>query len=150
MKQAYTQLGDVMVIWGAFLLVVYLLIACMYTFLKRKQEIRGRFSFDQFYILVMVYITVMIGYGLIYFLLSQQGIAVLEEGHFKGTSQLDQLGHAVYFSGITLMTVGYGDISPIGIGKYIALSEALLGYVLPSAFFVRVLNDANLRRGRMR
>ena len=69
----------------------------------------------------MVYIAVMIGYGLIYFLLSQQGIAVLEEGHFKGTSQLDQLGHAVYFSGITLMTVGYGDISPIGIGKYIAL-----------------------------
>ncbi len=124
--------------------------ACVYAYFKRRDAIRGRFSFDQFYILVMVYITLMIGYGLIYFLLSQKGIPVLDEGYWQGHSQLDRLGHAIYFSGVTLMTVGYGDVSPIGIGKYIALSEAMLGYILPSAFFVRVLNDANRSNKPMR
>ncbi|WP_245732814.1 potassium channel family protein [Salinibacillus kushneri] len=113
----------------------------IYTFFKRRDEIRGRFSFDQFYTLVIIYLTVMTGFGIFYFLLSQQGIPLLDEGHLLGTSQWDRLGHAIYFSGVTLMTIGYGDITPIGIGKFIALFESMIGYVLPAAFFVRVLQD---------
>jgi potassium channel LctB len=123
--------------------IFYIMAASLYAYFKRRDEIRGRFSFDQFYVLILVYLTVMIGFGLFYFLLSQKGIPLLNEGYFRGTSQWDRLGHAIYFSGVTLMTVGYGDITPIGIGKFIALMEAMIGYILPAAFFVRVLQDSS-------
>ncbi|SET70814.1 potassium channel LctB [Salinibacillus kushneri] len=130
-----------MVFWFSTLLIFYIMSTSIYTFFKRRDEIRGRFSFDQFYTLVIIYLTVMTGFGIFYFLLSQQGIPLLDEGHLLGTSQWDRLGHAIYFSGVTLMTIGYGDITPIGIGKFIALFESMIGYVLPAAFFVRVLQD---------
>ncbi|GAA0498732.1 potassium channel family protein [Salinibacillus aidingensis] len=130
-----------MVFWLSTFLIFYIMFTSIYTFFKRKDEIRGRFSFDQFYILVTIYLTVMTGFGIFYFLLSQQGIPLLDEGHLRGTSQWDRLGHAIYFSGVTLMTIGYGDITPIGIGKFIALFESMIGYVLPAAFFVQVLQD---------
>ena len=34
---------------------------------------------------------------------------------------------ACYFSGVTMMTVGYGDIVPLGFARYIAIIEAALG-----------------------
>jgi len=37
------------------------------------------------------------------------------------------------------LTVGYGDITPIGIGRAIAMTEALIGFVMPAAFVVRVV-----------
>jgi hypothetical protein len=37
----------------------------------------------------------------------------------------------IYFSGITLTTLGYGDIHPVSeIGRIVATSQALLGYLL--------------------
>ncbi|MRG87548.1 potassium channel family protein [Salinibacillus xinjiangensis] len=139
-----------MVIWISAALILYIMASSLYTYFKRKEQIRGRFSFDQFYILVIIYLTVMIGFGLFYFLLSQKGIPLLNEGYLQGTSQLDRLGHAIYFSGVTLMTIGYGDITPIGIGKFIALLEAMLGYVLPAAFFVRVLRDSQYEENNIK
>lgn len=118
----------------------------IYTYFRRKDYIRGKFSFEHFYILVTLYFIVMLGFGLFYFVLSQTGITLLDEGYLKDVSQLERLGHAVYFSGVTLMTVGYGDITPIGIGKFIALVEAMLGYLLPAAFFVQVMFDSRVNR----
>jgi potassium channel LctB len=126
--------------------IVCIMFASMFMYLTRKEDIRGRFSLDHFYILVIIYFNVMIGYGLIYFLLAHNGIQITNEGFLNGDSPLENLGHAIYFSGVTLMTVGYGDITPVGIGKYIALTEAMLGYLLPSAFFIRVLFETNRSR----
>ncbi len=50
---------------------------------------------------------------------------------------LESLAHSLYFSGVTLMTVGYGDVTPIGWGRLLALIEALIGYILPTAFFLK-------------
>ena len=45
-------------------------------------------------------------------------------------------GNALYFSGITYATIGYGDISPVGIARLLAVVEGLLGIILNAALIV--------------
>nr|WP_239454064.1 potassium channel family protein [Bacillus suaedaesalsae] len=58
---------------------------------------------------------------------------------------LEIFGTSLYFSGLTLLSVGYGDITPIGIGRLFAIIEALLGYIIPAAFVVRTMIDYDRR-----
>ncbi|MDO8556481.1 MAG: potassium channel family protein [Nanoarchaeota archaeon] len=37
------------------------------------------------------------------------------------------LGDSIYFSFVTAATIGYGDITPVGIGKFLAVLEGMLG-----------------------
>lgn len=43
----------------------------------------------------------------------------------------DIFDNLLYFSSMTLFTVGYGDIQPVGFARVIAVVEAFLGYLLP-------------------
>lgn len=104
----------------------------------RKMKNSG-FSSEMFYTLLVIYSIVMIGFGLIYFILSFQGIVLVEHGELRQVSIIGSLIHSFYFSGVTLLTIGYGDIIPIGIGRLIALIEALIGYILPTAFMLRLV-----------
>ena len=82
----------------------------------------------------------MLGFGLIYTVFVMKGVPVLLEGdnllegHF-----IEAIQDAMYFSAITLLSVGYGDITPVGIGRWLAIVEALLGYIMPTAFVVRTV-----------
>jgi potassium channel LctB len=99
----------------------------------------SRFSTEIFYALLVIYSIVITGFALIYFILSFQGIILVEHGELRQVSVIGSLLHSFYFSGVTLLTIGYGDIIPIGIGRLIALIEALLGYILPTAFVFRLV-----------
>ena len=46
---------------------------------------------------------------------------------------------ALYFSGITITTIGYGDIWPYGLGKAIAVGEGAVGVILASCFVVALV-----------
>jgi len=46
---------------------------------------------------------------------------------------------ALYFSGITFTTIGYGDISPVGYARLLAVSEGILGVILSSSFLVSLI-----------
>jgi len=49
---------------------------------------------------------------------------------------------ALYFSGVTFTTIGYGDILPVGMGGALAVVEALMGIVtmsLVTAIFIRII-----------
>ncbi len=49
----------------------------------------------------------------------------------KVTLDLLQAG---YFSGVTITTLGYGDITPAGPAKAVAVGEAVVGMALAGAF----------------
>jgi len=46
---------------------------------------------------------------------------------------------ACYFSGITMMTIGYGDIVPLGIARYLAIIESVLGIATWSLYVVALV-----------
>ncbi|WP_164219869.1 potassium channel family protein [Virgibacillus sp. YIM 98842] len=104
------------------------------------------FSLDLFYSLVIIFIIVITGFGLIYFILSFQGIILVEHGELRQVSVLGTLIHSLYFSGVTMLTIGYGDITPIGIGRLIAVLQALIGYILPTAFVLRLVQRGQRSR----
>jgi potassium channel LctB len=92
-------------------------------------------SIEDFIYLSFVYITILVGFGLIYILLETKGYEILIEQYPTSSDNfLERLGTYIYFSGITLFSVGYGDIAPVGIGRLIAIIEALIGYAIPTAF----------------
>ncbi|WP_101846446.1 potassium channel family protein [Halobacillus sp. Marseille-P3879] len=97
------------------------------------------FSFHIFITLVMLYTVVMIGFGLIYASMSVQGIEMfMRTVHNDPPSWGHELSKGIYFSGVTLFTVGYGDLMPIGWGRWIALVEAMIGYTIPAALVAKV------------
>ncbi|MGM0838624.1 potassium channel family protein [Bacillus haimaensis] len=91
-------------------------------------------------LLLLIYFTLLISFGLLYTVLHIEGIPVLVENGVELTGNYFTIfTHSVYFSAVTILTVGYGDVTPIGIGRVIAMAEALIGFVMPAAFVVRVV-----------
>jgi potassium channel LctB len=139
--------------WGmrmGFYFSIIIIILCIVLSLRElfiPDKIKGKkMSIENFFILAIIYLTVMISFGLIYFLVGSEVHPVLIEGEYsKSTSNVEEtiieLETALYFSAITLFSVGYGDIAPIGIGRVIAVIEALIGYTIPTAFVARTVFD---------
>jgi len=131
--------------WGFIGLIVFILIKSLTGFIKggsKETDERlseGRFSVEIFYTLLVTYTIVILGFGLIYFILSLQGIILVEGDELRQVGFIGSLVHSFYFSGVTMLTIGYGDIVPIGIGRLVALIQALIGYVLPTAFVLRLV-----------
>ncbi len=51
-------------------------------------------------------------------------------------SFIKKIGESLYFSAITYLTIGYGDISPIGINRFFAALEGFVGVFLMAYFTV--------------
>lgn len=97
------------------------------------------FSVQLFVSVMMLYTIVMVGFGIIYAALILQGIEVYKaDVPFIQGYWIHDMIRSVYFSGVTLFTVGYGDLTPVGIGKWIAIIEAMVGYTLPAALVAKV------------
>lgn len=105
--------------------------------------IKGKLvSVENFLYLTFVYITILIGFGLIYVLLETKGHEVMVEMYpMPNDNFFERLETYIYFSAVTLFSVGYGDIAPIGIGRAIAMIEALIGYTIPAAFVAKAFID---------
>lgn len=131
-----------MVFYTSIILII-ICIAASIRLLFTPYKIKGKMvSFENFLFLVAIYATVMISFGVMYALLEFNNYAVFDDD-FKPTVNtfLGRLETCLYFSAITLFSVGYGDIAPIGIGRVIAVSEALIGYTIPAAFVARTVLD---------
>ncbi|MGD6844815.1 ion channel [Bacillus infantis] len=131
-----------MVFYLSLILIAFCVLMSLRT-LFIPHKIRGkRVSFENFLYLAFIYMTVMIGFGLIYVLIEQNGTQVLRESaEAEGGTFFQRLETGFYFSAVTLFSVGYGDISPVGIGRMIAVLEALIGYTIPAAFVARAVFD---------
>lgn len=127
--------------WVFVLLVSITMVGSIVYFVHRGKNNPARFSMETFYTLLVVYIIVIIGFALIYFIFSLHHVVLVEGGELRQVSVIGSLIHSGYFSGVTMLTIGYGDITPIGYGRLIALIEALIGYILPTAFVLRLVQN---------
>lgn len=134
-------------IWLLTILIFGIMIMSIFEFVcgdvkrnNRRHILKdSRFSHELFYTLFMIYIIVLLGFGCIYFLLSLEYVVLLEHNEIHDGSFVQTLLRSIYFSGVTLLTIGYGDISPVGIGRVIAIFQALISYILPTAFVLRIV-----------
>ena len=131
-----------MIFYASLILIIICIISSM-RLLFTPNRIKGTWvSFENFLFLATIYATVMIGFGLMYLLLELHGFPVLNYSYESlGNNFLERLETGLYFSAVTLFSVGYGEIAPVGIGRIIAVSEALIGYTIPAAFVARTVLD---------
>src|SRR5699024_8866699 len=136
--------------WLIILFIGLIITKSIYSFISGEMNRRfridqGQFSVEVFIVLFVIYLTLIIGFGLIYFLLSLQ-IPVLFSGiDSEQVTIVDLLGQSFYFSGITLLTIGYGDVIPLGFGRFIAIIQGVIGYLLPTAFVIRLVIEREKR-----
>ncbi len=121
------------------IVVLIIIVSSLIVFMKNYQDVRGAFSKELFSSFIAIYFILMLGFALLYFLLAEAGFSLLIDQSLQSGTPTERFFQSVYFSGVTLMTVGYGDVTPIGIGKPIALVEAMIGYLLPAAFLYKLL-----------
>jgi len=121
-----------------FIIIALLGIGGSLILLLKNQPMEGRrISFRHFGVLLIVYATVIIAFGILYMSLELLGVHLLrEEIAIQTESSLHLVEDVLYFSAVTLLTVGYGDIIPQGVGRWIAIIQALIGYLLPAAFVI--------------
>ncbi|TMW70559.1 potassium channel family protein [Alteribacter natronophilus] len=126
-----------LLLWLVTLTSITGIVMSMLLLIRNQPPQRRRVSFKNFLVLLLVYATVITGFGCLYLSLHFKGFPVLVEGAGRLEGPLVHLVEDVmYFSAVTLLTVGYGDITPQGIGRWIAMMQALIGYLLPAAFVV--------------
>ncbi|WP_226659705.1 ion channel [Guptibacillus hwajinpoensis] len=117
----------------------------MVALMKRTRVPGSLLSVYKMFLLFLVYLTMITAFGSLYLSLIILDIPVLQEGHVDladmSFTPLTRVQSVLYFSAVTLLSVGYGDLTPIGVGRWIAIIEALIGYLMPAAFFVTTIVD---------
>ena len=80
-------------------------------------------------------------------------VETLQPGSFGGVTASRGWGGFLYFSQVTLFTVGYGDITPVAAGaRSLAMLEGLIGQLFPAILLARLvaleIEDRRSRTGR--
>ncbi|WP_017473560.1 potassium channel family protein [Amphibacillus jilinensis] len=110
----------------------------LYYFFANKYYRQSYFSTALFFKLFFVLIGVTLGFTILYYALSIQETILVYEGH-SGEAADQSFSELLYFSGTTLLSVGYGDIVPVGSARFFALIQAAIGLLLPTAYFLKAL-----------
>lgn len=93
-------------------------------------------------ILFNLYFLIAIGFSIIYIILEYVEIGLILDHHSSITHQkqlIDVITRSLYFSFITLFAVGYGDMTPFGLSKAVAMLQAFVGFILPYAILLNYI-----------
>ncbi len=80
--------------------------------------------------LICFWVSMIVVFGLVYWL---AGISMgwgLRSGNLAVKPDLDGLGTAIYFSFVTALSIGYGDVTPIGVLRVLAVIEGIAGLLI--------------------
>ncbi|EGL83591.1 Ion transport 2 domain protein [Caldalkalibacillus thermarum TA2.A1] len=94
-------------------------------------------------ILAIFYANVVVTFAFIYFVLDITGLGAIIDHYSPLPHQdehwLDRMINSLYFSVITLFSVGYGDVTPFGLSRGVAILQAMFGYILPAVVVIQYL-----------
>jgi potassium channel LctB len=92
--------------------------------------------------LCSLYFSIAFLFSLMYIILDLLNLGVIVDhysSYFHQQQYIDVLTRSFYFSITTLFSVGYGDMTPFGLSKGIAILESMIGYILPYVIVVRYI-----------
>ncbi|MEC5425730.1 ion channel [Virgibacillus sp. C22-A2] len=114
----------------------------LYYFFTNKTYKKSYASSALFYKLFFVLLGITIGFAVLYYVLSMNEV-VLRIADPTGDPAGDSFLTYLYFSGVTILSVGYGDQVPVGSARFFALIQASIGLLLPTAYFVKAITNSN-------
>ena len=130
---------DYMILAGLVVFCMVMSIRAIFTPIEAGTH---KISVSHFFWLLCLYGTICIGFSLLYLLFELKDVnVILDHGIGIGGGFINKFETSLYFSAMTMFSVGYGELIPIGAGRFIATVQAFLGYTLPAAFFVRTVID---------
>lgn len=115
-------------------------------------QISKQKTWYNFVTLFFLYVNLVIFFALLYWVVEWANLGFILDHYASAAHQKqwsDRITRTLYFSAITLLSVGYGDLSPFGWARGVAILEALIGYVLPGALVIRYVFIPPIRRFRI-
>ncbi|WP_134703414.1 ion channel [Ammoniphilus sp. YIM 78166] len=103
---------------------------------------KGKIIFSNLVVISLIYVLVAFFFSIAYMILDYYELGPIIDHNSSANHQqqpLDRFTRSLYFSFITLYSVGYGDVTPFGLSKAVAILEATIGYLLPPAIIIRYL-----------
>ncbi|WP_058305912.1 ion channel [Gracilibacillus massiliensis] len=123
-----------------FIAIIFIVANLIY-FFRNKTYKKSYFSTALFMKLFFVLLGVTFGFGILYYALSFQETVVVQSLS-DNTPIKHSFGNLLYFSGVTMLSVGYGDMLPINAARFFALIQAAIGILLPTAYFMKALDHS--------
>ncbi|WP_117149391.1 potassium channel family protein [Paraliobacillus zengyii] len=122
-------------------LAILIIVFNLYYFFNNKAYKKSYFSTVLFMKLFFVLTGVMIGFALLYYALALQDVVLVQTITDKQPIDHNFL-NLLYYSGVTLLSVGYGDMLPVGAARFFSLLEAAIGVLLPTAYFIKAIDHS--------
>ncbi|SDK33814.1 potassium channel family protein [Sediminibacillus albus] len=124
-------------------IIILFLIANLYYFFANKSFKQSYFSSVLFYKLFFVLLIFTVGFAFLYYLLAANGpVLAVSDPNGSEPVRHDFLNY-LYYSGVTILSVGYGDMVPLGNARFFSLIEAAIGVLLPTAYFLKALSGSS-------
>ncbi len=110
-------------------------------FFKRKRKIVP----TDVFVVITTYITIAISFGLLYTILSLFSSEQVFNGITRDLPQIEYYFKHMYFSFITITTVGYGDVYPLTmLAQFLVVVEIITGIVLTNVILGLVIGSGIL------
>ncbi|RNA66616.1 ion channel [Alteribacter keqinensis] len=123
-------------------MTILFILANLYYFFTSKSYKKSYFDPAMFYKLFFVLLGVTFGFAVLYYILSFNEV-VLRVNDPTGEAAEHTFLNMLYFSGVTILSVGYGDFVPVGSTRLFSLIQAALGLLLPAAYFMKAFSSGS-------
>lgn len=99
-----------------------------------------KFILYQLTVLLILYLNIILSFAFIYIGLEFFKLGSIKDHYLppgNDSTWINHLFDSIYFSAMTLFSVGQGDITPFGLARLAAIIEALIGSIMPATLVIR-------------